>query len=484
MPRIAIVWLRNDLRLADNPALRKAAAEAAAVVPVYIHAPEEAGRWAQGGATKWWLHHSLAALSEALEYLGSPLILREGNTLDNLLDVIEQSGADSVYWNQAYEPAPRKLEAQVANALNKRGIYCVPNQGNTLLPPDLLLTAKGEPYKVFTPFWRALLAHESDIAPPLPKRHSFDAPPRRISSVKLDALKLLPSIRWDAGIEAAWEPGEHAAHKMLDRLVEDVLMSYERGRNAPSEEHVSRLSPYLHFGELSPRTIWRRLRKHAVTTPGTNKAVDVFLRQIVWREFATYLLYHFPHTAELPLRGEFNDFPWHDNADILKRWQKGQTGYPIVDAGMRELWTTGWMHNRVRMIVASFLVKDLLVPWQRGAEWFWNTLVDADLANNTMGWQWVAGCGADAAPYFRIFNPVLQGEKFDAQGDYVRRWVPELAKLDNKWIHRPWEAPPLVLQTADITLGKTYPEPIVDHAKARGLALSAYSTISRKARAS
>ena len=484
MPKTAIVWLRNDLRFADNPALRRAAAEADYVVPLYIYSTAEAGKWSPGGATNWWLHHSLKEFSAAAERLGSPLILREGSTLNNIIDVIDRCGADAVYWNCAYEPAARQLEAEVGRALTKRGVMSAPNQGNTLLRPDLLATGKGEPYKVFTPFWRALVGREEDIPPPLPKHPSFEAPEKEIPSMSLESLQLLPAIRWDVGIEATWEPGEHGAHKMLERLIAEVLMSYESGRNAPSEENVSRLSPYLHFGELSPRTVWRELRKHAVTTHGTKHAVDIFLRQIVWREFATYLLYHFPHTAELPLRSEFNEFPWQDNDNVLRAWQKGQTGYPIVDAGMRELWTTGWMHNRVRMIVASFLVKDLLVPWQRGAEWFWDTLVDADLGNNTMGWQWVAGCGADAAPYFRIFNPVLQGEKFDARGQYVRRWVPELAKLDDKWIHRPWDAPPLVLQAAGVSLGKTYPNPIVDHANARGLALLAYSTISRKSRAS
>ena len=463
-----IVWFRGDLRIADNPALHTAAGRGA-VVPVYIHAPEEEGAWAAGGAVRWWTHHSLQRLDVALRRKGSRLLVRRGGSVAVLLDLTRQTGATTVAWNRRHDPVSRTRDARTETALRAAGIEVEVSEATLLFDPAVIRTRAGAPFQVFTPFSRACAAAPSP-APPLPAPGRIAPPGRWPATIGLDTIGLLPVPDWAAGLRAAWRPGEAEAMDRLGKFLRRGLADYPAARDRPDRDGTSSLSPHLRFGEIGPRQIW-----HAVEGAGGR----AFLRQILWREFARHLLIHFPHTAGRPLRPEFDRFPWRREARRLHAWQRGRTGYPIVDAGMRALWTTGWMHNRVRMIVASFLVKDLLQPWQEGARWFWDTLVDADLANNTLGWQWAAGCGADAAPYFRIFNPVLQGEKFDPRGDYVRRWVPEIARLPARWIHRPWAAPPEVLAEARVAIGRHYPRPIVDHAVARIRALAAWEELRR-----
>jgi deoxyribodipyrimidine photo-lyase len=489
----SIVWFRNDLRLADNPALTAALKRGGPVLPVFLWSPDEEGDWAPGAASRWWLHHSLASLGSAIGKLDSVLLIRQGETLGQLRQLARQSGANAVFWNDCYEPRVVLRDRHVKESLRGAGIDAQSFSAGLLHEPGTVLNQAGKPYQVFTPFWRACLGMPD---PPLPL-HA----PRRLPSpaswprtLPLDALALLPAGNWARDIEAAWQPGEAGARANLRRFIRTALAGYADGRNRPDQQGTSRLSPHLHFGEISPRQVWHALATAARETPktkagkkrrpGRSQATPVaawrssqFMAEIGWREFAHHLLFHFPHTPREPLRPKFRKFPWRFNARLMTAWQRGRTGYPLVDAGMRELWATGWMHNRVRMVAASFLVKDLLIDWRRGAAWFWDTLVDADLANNTLGWQWVAGCGADAAPYYRVFNPVGQGEKFDPDGDYVRRWVPELARLPDNWIHRPFDAPAAALKKAGVVLGRDYPEPVVSHAFARQVALMTYAKL-------
>ncbi len=476
----SIVWFRQDLRLDDNPALRAAVAAGDAVVPVFLWGAKEES-WPPGAASRWWLHRSLKALDTSLRAAGSRLIVRRGKVSAVLKELVRETGAEKVFWNQLYEPAAREQDAQAAKILKSVGVEAVAFQGSLLFEPDDIQTQSGGPFQVFTPFWKACLAKEEPSQPETASK-SLPAPSKWPESFALEALELEPKVDWAAGIRETWTPGEDGARRQLGRFLKQTVTDYKTSRDLPAVEGTSRLSPHLHFGEISPRRVWHEIRKaqskHAYSgETGWKAGPESYLRELGWREFAYHLLHHFPHTTEKPLREQFASFPWRKSKQDLRAWQKGRTGYPIVDAGMRELWTTGWMHNRVRMVVGSFLVKDLRLSWLEGARWFWDTLVDADLANNTLGWQWVAGCGADAAPYFRVFNPVTQGEKFDPDGEYVRRWVPEIARLPNKWIHKPWEAPPMELQMARVTLGKTYPEPIVDHAEARREALDAFQSI-------
>jgi len=474
----SIVWLRNDLRLADNPALSAACRRGGAVVPVFIWDPEAEGAWTPGGAARWWLHQSLAQLGTELQARGTRLILRRGPSLEALRGLIRETAADAVFWNRRYEPAVRARDAAVATALSNAGCTVHTFHAALLFGLKAIATRTGKPFQVFTPFWKACRAAPQPGAP-VPEPAAFPAPSLWPDSVALPHLGLEPTIDWSGGMRAVWHPGEHGAHRQLLRFLDDALAPYPAARDRPDMVGTSRLSPHLRFGELSARQIWHAVHARGAVdaTPGLLNGADAYLRQLGWREFAHHLLYHFPHTTDAPLHTQFAAFPWADDAPGLRAWQRGRTGYPIVDAGMRELWHTGWMHNRVRMVVASFLVKDLLLPWQAGARWFWDTLVDADLANNTLGWQWTAGCGADAAPFFRIFNPVSQGQKFDPRGIYVRRWVPELAPLPDKWIHQPWLAPAAELRQAGVELGRTYPEPIVDHALARQRALAALARV-------
>lgn len=477
-----LVWFRTDLRLADNPALHHAQALGQPIIPVYIHEPSEEGDWLLGGASKWWMHHSLAALEQSLTKLGSRLIILRGPSLETLQKLIAEHGITHVVWNRRYEPAIIQRDERIKTTLKGQGIDAQSFNGSLLHEPWEVKTREGKPYQVYTPMWKAYQLLDPPREPlPAPKR--LNSPEKWPASVKLEELKLLPFIKWDTGFYEAWSPGEAAAQQRLKTFVKKTVGEYKNQRDMPGIDGTSQLSPYLHFGDISPNQIWyavQDVRADGKPSKAFLEQSEVYLKEVVWREFAYHLLFHFPHTPMEPLRAEFNAFPWNDDNTLLRAWQRGRTGYPIVDAGMRQLWHTGWMHNRVRMIVASFLVKHLLIPWQRGAEWFWDTLVDADLASNTLGWQWTAGCGADAAPYFRVFNPMTQGSKFDAEGAYVKRWVPELAKLPAEYVHAPWEAPPLILAEAGIILGKTYPHPIVDHNTAREAALAAYARMRGK----
>ncbi len=476
----SILWLRNDLRLADNLALAAAAKRGGPVVPAFIWAPEEEGDWSPGSASRWWLHQSLTSLHANLQELGSRLVIRRGSTLAELSALAKEVGANAVFWNRRYEPAIIARDAEIKTALRDEGIEAESFNAALLHEPWTIQNQSGKPFQVFTPFWRNCLA-QPDPAEPVPAPKKLVALAKWPKSVPLDELELEPKINWTGGMRDAWQPGEAGATAGLSRFLAKAFDDYSEHRNRPDLVGTSRLSPHLHFGEISPRQVWHGLRRMAV-----NRGLSVekwrgsqYLAEIGWREFAHHLLFHFPHTPTEPLRADFKKFRWHNNDAFLKAWQKGRTGYPIVDAGMRELWVTGWMHNRVRMIVASFLVKDLLLSWTQGARWFWDTLVDADLAQNTLGWQWTAGCGADAAPYFRVFNPISQGEKFDPNGDYVRHWCPELAKLPGKWLHQPWQAPPEILDRASLRMGRDYPEPVVSHAIAREVALEAFARIKR-----
>lgn len=464
----SIVWFRHDLRLDDNPALDTALAHGKTILPVFIWEPEAEGEWVTGRASRCWLHGSLQHLDAALRAAGSRLILRQGNTLHNLLRLLEETAAQAVFWNRRYEPQAMVRDAEIENGLRTRGVMVETFNGPLLFEPGSIRTKSGAPYKVFTPFYRTCLAQEEPAAP-VKAPISLGRPGTWPASSRLEDLHLLPQIPWDAGIRSTWTSGEAAGHARFAAFQIEALSDYLDTRDKPALPGTSRLSPYLHFGEISPRRVWHTVRDtlHNDRDHASRQNAEGYLRQIVWREFAHHLLFHFPRTSSAPLDRSFEHFPWRDDPQALRAWQRGQTGYPIIDAGMRELWTIGWMHNRVRMLVGSFLVKDLLIPWQSGARWFWDTLVDADLANNTLGWQWVAGCGADASPFFRIFNPVTQGERFDPKGEYVRQWIPELAKLSDRWIHKPWQAPEAELRKADVELGRSYPRPIVDHDEAR-----------------
>lgn len=476
---VTIVWFRHDLRLDDNPALVAAAARGA-VVPVFIWAPDEEKPWAPGAASRWWLHGSLERLAAALDKAGPRLVIRRGPSLETLRAVARECGATHVAWNRRHEPAVVKRDTAIKKALAADGLAAESFNGSLLYEPMHVATKEGRPYQVFTPFWRALLARDEPAEPVAAPRklRGVARPPRGLA---LDTLELLPAIDWAATMRKTWTPGEAGARKRLDAFLDRRLAHYGTERDRPDHEGTSALSPHLHFGEVSPRRVWHAVRAAAGGRPAAKIAgsPEVYLRELGWREFANHLLFHFPHTTDAPLRADYARFPWARDPVGLRAWQRGRTGFPVVDAGMRQLWATGWMHNRVRMVVASFLVKDLRVSWLEGARWFWDTLVDADLAANTLGWQWAAGCGADAAPYFRIFNPTSQGEKFDPAGDYVRAWVPELAKMPVADVHEPAEADAAALAKAGVTLGRDYPEPIVDHAAARKRALEALATVTR-----
>lgn len=470
----SIVWFRQDLRLQDQPALTAAIEKGGAVIPLFIWAAEEEGEWAPGAASRWWLHYSLENLQKSLAELGLSLIIRQQPTLEALKELIKQTGADKVFWNHCYTPYHMEKDTFIISELQKEGIETEQFNERLLFDPRTIFNKEKKPFRVFTPFWKHCLKSGEPSSPlKKPKKIKENLPSFSLDSVELASLNLLPTIHWDEGIKNYWIPSEKGAHSKLKEDLENVLSNYGKNRNRPDLKSTSELSPYLHYGQISSRIIWHEIRNHFED----DSLVEPYLRQLMWREFAYSLLYHFPKTTHEPMYPKFEAFAWKKDSQKLHAWQKGLTGYPIVDAGMRQLWNRGWMHNRVRLIVGSFLVKDLMIPWQEGTKWFWKTLVDADLANNTLGWQWIAGCGADAAPYFRIFNPVTQGEKFDLTGDYVRTWIPEIAHLPDEYLHKPWQAPQEVLRQAGIELGVNYPYPIVDHAEARLKALEAFSTI-------
>ncbi|MGB8852970.1 MAG: deoxyribodipyrimidine photo-lyase [Pirellulales bacterium] len=453
MPATTIVWFRHDLRIDDNPALIAAAARGA-VVPVFIWAPDEEKPWPPGAASRWWLHHSLEKLAAVLEKLGAPLVIRRGPTQAALESLAKETKATHVVWNRRYEPVVIARDTAIKKKLAAAGLDVESFNGSLLFEPMHVATKEGKPYQVFTPFWRSLLGRDEPAAP-LAGPKKLTAVAATPKSLAVADLGLLPTIDWAGTMRKTWTPGEAGGAKRLAVFLADRIGGYGTERDRPDHEGTSSLSPHLHFGEISPRRVWHDVREAAGGKPAAKMvgSPEVYLRELGWREFANHLLYHFPHTTDAPLRADYARFPWANDPVGLRAWQRGRTGFPIVDAGMRQLWATGWMHNRVRMIVASFLVKDLRISWLDGARWFWDTLVDADLAANTLGWQWAAGCGADAAPYFRIFNPTSQAAKFDPDEAYVRTWV-DVAAAD-------------------------YPEPIVDHAAARLRALEALKVVSK-----
>ena len=466
---VSILWFRRNLRLADNLALANALASGHPVLPVYVVDDLDSG-----GASRWWLHHSLASLDAAIGGLGGKMRFFAGDPAALLADLAAKTGATNVYAAQRYEPAAREQEHRLRDALDSSIDLQLVND-SLLNAPGAVTTQSGSAYKVFTPFYKTASSRGEPPTPapaPTTIRWAETGP----ESLTLEELGLLPTKPdWAGGLREAWSVGEDAAHERLEGI-SDKIRGYADGRDIPADDATSRLSPHLHFGEISPRQVWHGVMNHA-RQGGQEDAAEPFIRQLYWRDFSADLLFYHPSLPTEPLREEFDAFPWREDEQALEAWQRGRTGYPIVDAGMRQLWHTGWMHNRVRMIAASLLVKHLLVPWQRGADWFLDTLVDADLANNSAGWQWVAGCGTDAAPYFRIFNPITQGKKFDPDGSYVRQWVPELRDMPAEYIHEPWTADSFTQQTSGVEIGKDYPEPIIAHKAGRERALEAYQVM-------
>ncbi|MBX3509791.1 MAG: deoxyribodipyrimidine photo-lyase [Hyphomonadaceae bacterium] len=473
----AIVWLRQDLRLRDNPALNAAAATKRPLLLVYLLDDESAGRWRMGGAARWWLHKSLEALSADAAKAGLPLLLRRGKANAELPKLCAETRARAVFWNRCYEPFAVQRDTALKAALSKLGVETHSANGALLFEPWTIRTKSGEPFKVFTPFWRACMQSGAARAPE-PRARRLLGWSGALAGDTLKQWRLLPTRpNWAKGFEPLWRPGEDGARKALAVFLENTLAAYPEARDQMAIGGTSRLSPHLHFGEISPAQVFAAVESSVESKPALRRAADKFLSELGWREFSTHLLFHWPTLAEENWRAEFNAFPWLDDEAGFVAWTRGQTGYPIVDAAMRELWATGYMHNRARMVAASFLIKHLLIDWRRGEQWFWDTLLDADLANNAASWQWVAGSGADASPYFRIFNPVTQGQRYDADGGYVRRWVPELARLPDKHIHAPWTADAAILKAAGVELGGVYPRPIVDHAEARARALAAFAEL-------
>jgi deoxyribodipyrimidine photo-lyase len=466
--KIAIHWFRQDLRLSDNPALADASAHET-VLPIYILDDKTPGDYAMGAASRWWLHHSLNALNASLS---NTLSVYHGNPQTILDDLSKRFDIEAIYWNRCYEPWRMDRDRQIKEQLKSQGIEVHSSNGSLLWEPWQIKKEDGTPYKVFTPFYRKGCLNAAE--PPTPRSKlegaNYMCDPRHAG---IDGLDLLSKTPWDKKLEPHWQIGEAAARRRFESFIDEGLSFYKEGRNFPSKSHVSRLSPYIHFGEISPNQLW-----HGVRNVGDDINIEHFCSELGWREFSYLQLYHNPDLPRKNLQSKFDQFPWVENADHLRSWQTGETGIPIVDAGMRELWQTGYVHNRVRMIVGSFLVKNLRMHWHHGERWFWDTLVDADLANNSASWQWIAGCGADAAPFFRIFNPVTQGEKFDSDGEYVRQYIPEIRALPNN-LFKPWEAPEHVLKEAGIVLGSTYPHPIVDLKQSRASSLSAFQSLKK-----
>ena len=469
--KAVIVWFRNDLRIKDNPALTHAALSGAPIIPLYIL--DESKAYHLGSASKWWLHHSIRALNSSLKKAGAYLHIRRGDSASILQSLIAETDADEVYWNRRYVQEYIEEDTDIKATLQQAGIEVTTFNGSLLKEPWELKTGSGTPYRVFTPFWKALRRTGPRRVPlPAPKKINAATPP---PCELLSNWSLTPTNPdWAKHFHEEWKPGEKTALFLLERFLKKPVETYDEDRNRPNLEGTSRLSPHLAFGEISPVQIWQFVQDKIALSQINASQADKFLSELAWRDFSYSLLYYNPTLPSEPLKPQFFNYPWTDDQEGFDKWKKGATGYPIVDAGMRQLWKTGWMHNRVRMIVASFLIKDLLIPWKLGAEWFWDTLVDADIANNSASWQWVAGSGADASPYFRIFNPVTQSQKFDPNGDYLRMYLPELKNMPAKYIHEPWKASEEVLTKAGVILGKTYPKPILDHAEARRRALEGY----------
>ncbi|MGI9402325.1 MAG: cryptochrome/photolyase family protein [Rhizobiaceae bacterium] len=471
----AIVWFRDDLRISDNPALEYAARQNRPVIPVYIFESEIPDHARIGGAQKWMLHHALADLANNLETLGSDLIIRKGNAFQILRELAENNGATSVYWNRRYTSHGIDIDTKIKSDFSQNQLEAKSFQASLLHEPARLLTALGGPYKVYSPFWRAF-----DNSPP--PRPTLPKPDKLIGvdgieSLAINDLHLLP-VRpdWSSGLRQSWIPSEAAVYQEFVDFIEQRLPGYSTERDIPAAGQTSRLSPFLRLGLISPYQVWYMASEADV--PPNDKLK--FLKELVWREFSYHLLYHFPSLAAKNFNDKFDEFPWSGDLALFNAWKRGKTGYPLVDAGMRELWHTGYMHNRVRMVAASFLVKHLLVDWRKGERWFWDTLVDADPASNAASWQWVAGSGADAAPYFRIFNPIIQAKKFDPDGTYVKKWVPELSGLPDRHVHEPWLAPQDIQNEAGLKMGHSYPFPIVDHKTARVRALNAYNELKKE----
>lgn len=465
---IAIFWFRQDLRLADNPGLTRAFESGLPVLTIYIRDQASAGNHINGAASDWWLHFSLSSLNSSLN---QRLNLYQGDAWECLQALIQRFDVKAVFWNRCYEPWRIQRDRKIKQNLQALGISVSSENGSLLWEPWQIKKADGTPYQVFTPFYR--YAYQTAPPPRYPLEacqadNLFKDP----QADSLDTLVLLPQLSWADDFHNHWTVGESAAQDVLTEFLHNGIQSYKEGRDFPAIKSVSRLSPYLHFGEISPHQVW-----HAARSLDLDKNIEHFCKELGWREFSYSLLFNQPGLPEDNLQSKFDAFPWRSDSDQLSAWQQGQTGIPIVDAGMRELWQTGYMHNRVRMIVASFLVKNLRLDWRLGAKWFWDCLLDADLANNSASWQWVAGCGADAAPYFRIFNPVTQGQKFDTEGKYCLQYVPELTGLSKKYLFNPWLAPAETLKIAGIKLGTDYPEPIVDLKLSREDALLAFQSL-------
>ena len=474
-----IVWFRDDLRLSDHPALHAASRAGAPVICLYVLDEVSNGQLRPlGGAARWWLAQSLRALRASLIAIGSTLVLRRGPAAKVIAALVRETGAEAVFWNEVAQAPHGSVAEQVVTALQATGARAHSFPGDLLAIPLSIRTKDGRGLRVFTPFWRRVQS-SGDPPNPLPAPKALGPTPG-ITSDRLETWRLEPlHPDWAGGLRQNWKPGESAAQARLNAFLESGVAGYAIQRDRPDRDGTSGLSPHLRFGEISPRQIWHAARFAAAGRPAMSGDIDKFLSEVGWREFCRHLLFDVPDLADRNLQPSFDAFPWRRDQGALRAWQRGQTGYPIVDAGMRQLWHTGAMHNRVRMVAASFLVKHLLIDWREGEKWFWDTLVDADAGSNPANWQWVAGSGADAAPYFRVFNPILQGEKFDPDGAYVRRWVPELGQLPAGLIHRPWSAAPIELRGAGVELGMTYPEPIIDHKRGRERALEAYAKTRR-----
>ncbi|RXF74579.1 cryptochrome/photolyase family protein [Hansschlegelia zhihuaiae] len=481
-PSGVLLWFREDLRLADNPALNAAVSSGEPVTALYVLDEETRGPRRLGGASRWWLAQSLRSLKADCDRVGLQLAIRVGKSRDVVTKAVEEAGVGRVAWNRRYAEAETKIDAELKDRLRKDGLEVESFNGRLLHEPWEVRSKSGGALKVFSPFWRAATARGEPRAPlPKPTKAKLKAG-KALNGNSIDELGLEPTKPdWADGLRETWEPGEAGARKALTTFIDEGLKGYAENRDRPDLPATSRMSPHLRFGEVSPHQLWHAVEQARSEGSASARDVEKFRAELGWREFSYHLLHHFPELATKNLQERFDDFPWPTPDPAHRRaWRKGLTGYPIVDAGMRQLWTTGWIHNRVRMIVASFLIKDLLIDWRDGEDWFWDTLVDADPANNAASWQWIAGSGADAAPYFRVFNPSLQGAKFDPDGTYVRAFVPELEKLSARWIHAPWEASREALEEAGIELGKDYPKPIVDHRAARDRALAAFETLKAK----